>query len=169
MDSEQRKSVVQYSAEEIFQAAINSESERFFRTRYRWAFLAALQRGNKFFKETMSKIPQPKSRSTKKRVLGPKPINKIVLRRILKVRHAKRIMIGKYFKEKRIEAGLKLEDVASKFECSSGHVSNWERGASMPPVKLLKKICEFYKIGNKEEIVRLYVGLYERELRSVLF
>jgi len=54
--------------------------------------------------------------------------------------------IGKELKRLRIKAGLKQKDVAKELGYSSPQfISNWERGISSPPVKIIKELANLYK------------------------
>jgi len=56
-----------------------------------------------------------------------------------------------FIKEKRIEAGLTQQQVASHLGYSSPQfISNWERGISHPPIETLKQIGKLYGIPAEE-------------------
>lgn len=59
--------------------------------------------------------------------------------------------ISTVLKEKRIEAGLTQQQVASQLGYSSPQfISNWERGISHPPIETLKQIGKLYGISGEE-------------------
>ena len=56
-------------------------------------------------------------------------------------------MLGKFLKEKRIEAGLSQKEVSDKMGWKTYQmVSNNERGMSNPPMKSISKLAKLYKI-----------------------
>jgi transcriptional regulator with XRE-family HTH domain len=64
--------------------------------------------------------------------------------------------VGKYFKLKRIDAGLSQNAVARLLKFKSGQfVSNWEREICLPPIASLKKIAEIYKLERDEVISKI--------------
>jgi DNA-binding transcriptional regulator YiaG len=170
MEFEERKTVVQYTKSQILQAAKNSSSRKEFRKQYQWAFNAALNRGGVFFHQVMALIPEPANATVGKKFLKlPKKLSDQVKRRMVSKRSTMHKEVGKYFKTKRQEANLSLDDASSRFGCSHQYISNWERGAAPVPLARLKLICELYGIKNKEEVVKLFVSLYELQVRSALF
>lgn len=63
----------------------------------------------------------------------------------------KKNKLGKFLKEKRIRAGLSQRGVSKKLGYSTPQfISNWERGVSMPPIDVLKKLGEMYHISADE-------------------
>ncbi len=62
---------------------------------------------------------------------------------------------GAFLSKKREKAGLSQEHVALKLGYNSGQfVSNWERGASFPPLEKLPELASLLKIPI-EEIIRV--------------
>lgn len=60
-------------------------------------------------------------------------------------------VLAKFLKEKRLAVGLSQRDVADKLGYSTPQfISNWERGVSIPPISVLKKLGEFYKVSSEE-------------------
>jgi transcriptional regulator with XRE-family HTH domain len=55
--------------------------------------------------------------------------------------------LGTLLKKSRVQAGLSQDDVAKKLGYGSYQfISNWERGISSPPCKILKKIQAIYGV-----------------------
>jgi transcriptional regulator with XRE-family HTH domain len=60
-------------------------------------------------------------------------------------------MLSDFLKTKRISAGLSQKDVADRLGYSTPQfISNWERGVSQPPITILKKLGEIYKVSADE-------------------
>ena len=60
-------------------------------------------------------------------------------------------MLGKFLKEKRIEAGLSQKEVSDKMGWKTYQmVSNNERGMSNPPMKSISKLAKLYKIEESD-------------------
>lgn len=56
-----------------------------------------------------------------------------------------------FLKEKRESAGMSQGDVAKKLKYTSPQfISNWERGVSCPPIKVLRALAEMYKVSTDE-------------------
>lgn len=53
---------------------------------------------------------------------------------------------GAYLKEARAAAGLSQSEVAGSFQYDQQLISNWERGVSAPPVRLLRKLAKLYNV-----------------------
>lgn len=63
--------------------------------------------------------------------------------------------LGEFLKQKRENASLSQGDVAKKLKYTSPQfISNWERGVSSPPIKVLKQISTLYKV-NSDEVFNL--------------
>ncbi|HRO66085.1 MAG TPA: helix-turn-helix transcriptional regulator [Pseudobdellovibrionaceae bacterium] len=75
--------------------------------------------------------------------------------------------LGAYLREKREKKGLTQTEVASSLKVRPQFVSNWERGLSSPPWRLLKKIVTLYGIP-KNEIIRVLVKEHETFIRKSL-
>lgn len=59
--------------------------------------------------------------------------------------------LGEFLKSKRENASLSQGDVAKKLKYTSPQfISNWERGVSSPPIKVLKVLSDLYKISSDE-------------------
>lgn len=58
--------------------------------------------------------------------------------------------LGEYLREKRIAAELSQIEVARILKCRSQFISNWERGDSAPPWRLLKVLVRIYRIEESE-------------------
>ena len=53
----------------------------------------------------------------------------------------------RYLQKLRLDAGLQQTDVAKALGYkTSQFVSNWERGASMPPIKALRTLADLYQV-----------------------
>ncbi len=80
----------------------------------------------------------------------------------------KKSSLGKYLKEKRIDVGLTQLEAALKLGYSNAQfISNWERGVSSPPIKILKKIVKLYKLSSSE-VMDILVAEHVRYLRENL-
>ena len=63
--------------------------------------------------------------------------------------------LGEFLKLKRENVSLSQGDVAKKLKYTSPQfISNWERGVSCPPIKVLKQISTLYKV-NSDEVFNL--------------
>lgn len=58
--------------------------------------------------------------------------------------------LGTYLRQKRTESGLSQIEVARLLKIRSQFVSNWERGDSAPPWRLLKMLVRIYRINESE-------------------
>ena len=59
--------------------------------------------------------------------------------------------LGQFLKSKRENASMSQGDVAKKLKYTSPQfISNWERGVSSPPIKVLKQLSGLYKISTDE-------------------
>lgn len=84
------------------------------------------------------------------------------------MKREKYVQIGRYLKEKRIEAGYTQQEVSSWFNYSTKQfLSNIENGRAGPPKEMLKTLVFRYKI-NEEEFIRFFLREEEKELRSIL-
>lgn len=60
-------------------------------------------------------------------------------------------ILGIFLKEKRTTVGLSQADVAKVLGYSTPQfISNWERGISSPPINILKKLGQLYKVTSEE-------------------
>lgn len=76
----------------------------------------------------------------------------------------KNAQLSHFLKEKRIASGLSQGDVADKLGYSTAQfISNWERGVAAPPVNILKKLAELYKVNAEE----LFEVVLEEKIREV--
>ncbi len=83
-------------------------------------------------------------------------------------RHRERELIGNFFKEKRIAAGLTQTFLARKLGwTSSQFISNWERGLAIPPKKILNQLVELCHI-DINEIIDVYADATRIEIDSLL-
>lgn len=71
--------------------------------------------------------------------------------------------LGELLQKARTRAGLTQEDVAKELGYTHQFISNWERGISSPPCRLLRRIAAIYGISATE----LYDFLLEGTIRSV--
>lgn len=59
--------------------------------------------------------------------------------------------LGSFLKEKREAAGISQAKVAKKLKYTTPQfISNWERGVSSPPVKVLKILSDMYGVSTDE-------------------
>lgn len=58
--------------------------------------------------------------------------------------------LGDFLRQKRVKAGLSQIEVGRVLKCKSQFVSNWERGDSAPPWRLLKILVRLYRIDENE-------------------
>lgn len=75
--------------------------------------------------------------------------------------------LGTYLREKREKKGMTQTDVATSLKVRPQFVSNWERGLSSPPWRLLRNIVRLYGIP-KNDIVKVLVKEHEAFIRSNL-
>lgn len=76
--------------------------------------------------------------------------------------------LGQFLKSKRENASLSQGDVAKKLKYTSPQfISNWERGVSSPPIKVLKQLSQLYKIGS-DELFNLILEHSLKELKANL-
>lgn len=67
------------------------------------------------------------------------------------------VTLANYLKEKRMAAGFSQKDVSDIFGYTSPQfVSNWERGLSQPPIKIIKKISDVYRV-SADELFEIYL------------
>lgn len=67
------------------------------------------------------------------------------------------ITLADYLKEKRLAAGFSQKDVSDIFGYTSPQfISNWERGLSQPPIKIIKKISDVYRV-SADELFEVYL------------
>lgn len=75
--------------------------------------------------------------------------------------------IGEFLRTKREAKKLSQTDVAEALKVKPQFVSNWERGMSSPPVRLLKQIMRLFGI-SENELIKFMVDEYEGFLRQQL-
>ena len=64
--------------------------------------------------------------------------------------------MGQELKKLRLKTGLKQKEVAAQLGYSSPQfVSNWERGISSPPVKVLKQLAGIYNTNPERLFQKL--------------
>lgn len=73
--------------------------------------------------------------------------------------------IGEFLRSKREAKKLSQTDVAQSLKVKPQFVSNWERGMSSPPTRLLKQIMKLFGI-SENELVNFMVQEYEAYLRQ---
>lgn len=72
-----------------------------------------------------------------------------------------------YLKSARIVKQLSQSEVAKRLGYKNGQfVSNWERGLSTPPKRVIKDLCKIYGI-EKEQMINLYVRAKIQELKHI--
>lgn len=62
----------------------------------------------------------------------------------------KQTKLGQFLRKRRIERNLTQTEVAKLLKCRSQFISNWERGDSSPPWRLLKSLIRIYSIPEQE-------------------
>jgi transcriptional regulator with XRE-family HTH domain len=76
--------------------------------------------------------------------------------------------LGQYLRDQRVKKGLTQGEVAHELGYSSPQfVSNFERGLCAPPYSKVGSLIKLYRL-NGEEVIRLIVKSYEKELRREL-
>lgn len=71
--------------------------------------------------------------------------------------------LAQFLKERRVMAGFSQKEVADHLGYDTAQfVSNWERGISSPPISVLKKLAEFYRISAE----KLFDVVLEEEIRQ---
>lgn len=77
-------------------------------------------------------------------------------------------VLGRYLKQKRIEAGFTQVDVANRLGYSTAQfISNFERGLCAPPIKNLRVLIKLYGL-DPEEVLGLIMDEQESSLRKAL-
>ena len=75
---------------------------------------------------------------------------------------------SKYFRQKRIDAGLTQAELAHSLGFSSAQiVSNWERGVCAPPLASLRPMIKVLKL-DPEEVTDVITEENRRVLRDML-
>lgn len=75
--------------------------------------------------------------------------------------------IGSFLREKREERGLSQTEVAEALGVKPQFVSNWERGMSSPPLRLLRLVMKIYGIPD-QQLVDFMLKQQEEFLRQQL-
>ena len=74
--------------------------------------------------------------------------------------------VGRFLKRKRLEANLTQWDVARELDYTTAQfVSNWERGAALPPLTVLPHIADLYAVAPALVIDTMQD--YERQVQSL--
>ena len=74
--------------------------------------------------------------------------------------------VGEYLREARLRSELTQKELAEKLNYrSSQFVSNWEKGKSKPPLRVLKKMRNVLGL-KKSEIIAVLLGGQERMYRE---
>jgi transcriptional regulator with XRE-family HTH domain len=69
--------------------------------------------------------------------------------------------LSEFLKDARTASGLSQKSVADRLKYSSAQfISNWERGVSSPPLRVVRKLATMYKVSEQD--------LYEVMLRETL-
>lgn len=83
----------------------------------------------------------------------------------------RRKIVGNFLKQRRQKAALTQQDVAKHLSYTSPQfVSNWERGISLPPMDVLPRLAELYRVSSKDmiEVMSKYqdqvVKLHKKQL-----
>lgn len=78
----------------------------------------------------------------------------------------KLVSLGQFLKASRQSAGLSQKAVATKFGYTTPQfISNWERGVSFPPVNILKRLAEFYKV-NPDDLFEILLQTRIEEVKA---
>lgn len=75
--------------------------------------------------------------------------------------------IGQFLREKREARGLSQTEVADALSVKPQFISNWERGMSSPPLRLLRIVMKMYGIPD-QELVDFMLKEQEDFLRNQL-
>jgi transcriptional regulator with XRE-family HTH domain len=76
--------------------------------------------------------------------------------------------LSEFLKENRIKAGFTQAEVAQKLGYTTPQfISNWERGQSSPPIKILKRLAKLYSVGA-QELYDVILEISIEELKSDL-
>ena len=76
------------------------------------------------------------------------------------------VSLSKYLREKRVSVAMTQQQAGKMLGYEkSQFLSNLERGTSKPPLEVLKRMCEVYKI-SREEMRARYVEDVVREAES---
>ena len=76
--------------------------------------------------------------------------------------------VGLYLRRKRMAVGLTQVDVAERFGyANSQFISNIERGISAPPVAIMKRLIQYYKIP-KQEFIQLLADEHKKAYMKIL-
>ncbi|MDG0816419.1 helix-turn-helix domain-containing protein [Bdellovibrio svalbardensis] len=78
--------------------------------------------------------------------------------------------LASFLKEGRLKAGLSQKEVSEYLKYDTPQfVSNWERGIAAPPISILKKLADLYKISSEklfEVVLAEEIRLTEENLRK---
>lgn len=78
--------------------------------------------------------------------------------------------LAEFLKNKRTLSGLSQKDVATELGYSTSQfISNWERGISQPPLAILRRLAQLYKINAEEMfsvLLQTTVAQVERDLKK---
>ena len=58
--------------------------------------------------------------------------------------------VGKIIRDARLKLGITQRELATKLEYTFQFVTNWERGASKPPMKVVSKLAKVLKVSEKD-------------------
>ena len=71
---------------------------------------------------------------------------------------------GKFLKQARTSQGLSQKDVANKLGYKSAQfISNWERGVSYPPISVLQKLADIFRIP----VESVYNAVLEQHIQEM--
>lgn len=75
-----------------------------------------------------------------------------------------------FLKEGRVKAGLSQKEVSEVLNYDTPQfISNWERGIAAPPISILKRLAELYKISSEklfDVVLAEEIRLTEENLRK---
>lgn len=77
------------------------------------------------------------------------------------------VKVGQFLRDKREAKKISQTEVADALKVKPQFVSNWERGMSSPPLRLMKPLMKMYGIPE-QQMLNLLVAEHESFLRQEL-
>ena len=76
--------------------------------------------------------------------------------------------LGRFLKEKRKHAGFSQADVSQRLGYASHQfISNWERGVSAPPAKIIVELARLYEVETEVLFSHLLAFTFEQVERNM--
>lgn len=79
--------------------------------------------------------------------------------------------LGKLLKKGREAKGVTQAEVARRYNYQTAQfISNWERGQSFPPIRILKDLCSYYGLDlevAKKKLRLLRIAQIDKELKQI--